>query len=512
MALLTLVHPIHGTKIAISYQEYLDDKVNGWKILGDTSSGNVFDVNAPFSTKDSNRRALGAAILPDPSGITLFGDEISSPLDIPNCELWLDAYEGPVTASWQKCQDGQTVNTWLDNSGNGRHATIQAGSPQYRATGGLDGAPGVYIGANCRMVTSGFVPSGWGNSITVFHVRSRDPSWTSALKISLSISSVNFWQGANATNNQRDITVAGLTGFTGNGSVIPRFGGVQALGIGASEAWVQGSDIGVSGSGSNATSRVAISAGSVAFSSGAVCIGGLSGSSTYDWPGAISAVIVYSRYLNDTEKRKVMTYLQTRFESKGLVICVGNSLTSGTGSTGGSTQQLSASGTNYPARLLANIGSTARVMTDAYPGRTSKQILTESPAYSSLLVGNKNTVTVVWEGANTAGIAPYESFIEQMMLCQRYRGMGAKVVICTTLYRNDTGGNAKQAELTNQSNKLIRDNWSKFADAICDLAADARLSNPDDTIYFANDKVHLTDAGYTVVESLLRPVILSLIR
>ena len=57
---------------------------------------------------------------------------------------------------------------------------------------------------------------------------------------------------------------------------------------------------------------------------------------------------------------------------------------------------------------------------------------------------------------------------------------------------------------------LIRANWATYADALADLGANANLQNSANLTYFNADGVHLTDAGYAVVTSIIDAAIASI--
>lgn len=438
-------------------------------------------------------------------------DDIASPLEIANCELWLDAKNGPVTAAWVDATDGQAVATWLDNSGNGRHATPAAGTPLFKSTEGYGGKAGVKIGATCRMVTPAFVTSGYGSAITVFCVTKEDTTLHSALKVKLSISTANFWNGNTGTTGLRDVTINGITGFSGFGGSSGELAGIDYISVGA--AAIRGTFDGVSQvvNGSQLTDTQVIG-GTIPFTNGALTIGGIAGSATYDWPGTVSEVLVFSRALSTSELRRVCTYLSQKWAVKKTVVLLGNSLVSGTGSTGGATQTASASGTNLPSRLIAAIGSTHRIRTDAYPGRTSAQIYSESPSFTGVTSDLNSSISVVWEGTNTLATTAsvVKAYDDLRRVCLLRKRPGRRVIVCTVLLRGDSGNDAKNAALTAKLNSMILANYAEFADAVVNLAADSRLQDFNSATYFDADKTHLKDAGYQVVSDLLAPAILAL--
>lgn len=452
---------------------------------------------------------------PAPDGTLTVGGYIASPLQIPNCELWLDGARGPVTAAWAAPADGAAVTTWIDSSGNARHATAATGTAYYSAAGGYGGKPGVKFGAG-RFKTPAFVTSAYAGAITVFIVSAPDTVAHTSLKCKFGIdgAGVSWYVGNNGSTGARDITISGLTGFSQNIGVCPTLGGIDCIGVGSTEVFVSTDGFGKSTSGSETSNRTAISAAATAFLNSAVHIGG-AGFNGYDWPGVISEVVVYSRYLTDTEKRQVMAYLQAKYEVLPLVNTIGNSLVSGTGTSGGPTQMISAAGTNLPSKLYGALAGLARVRSDAYPGRTLEQIIAETPAYSGIYANNYSprVVHVVWELTNTLATtgSPWRAYELLRQKCISLQNKNSRIVVGTCLPRGDSGNDAKNAALTAQLNTLIRANWQSFADGLADFAADSRLSDFTNTTYFAADKVHTTDAGVVVELGILQPVITALL-
>lgn len=434
-------------------------------------------------------------------------DDINSPLEIANCELWLDASNGPMTAAYADPTNGQTVTTWQDASGNSRHATIEAGTPTMSTTGGYNGRPGVQIGANCRMATPAFVTSGYGNAITVFCVSKAAASLHSSTKVKMSISTATFYIANIGTTGVRGVAASGLTGFTSVSGPCPSIDGIDYFSVGASAVRASTDGFGPLATSSAFTDSTAISAGSVPFTSGKVVIGGLTGDATYDWPGTISEILVFSRALSTSELRRVYNYLSAKYGKRTLSL-LGNSLTSGTGSTGGATQTQSASGTNVPSRLMASsIGSTLSIRTDAFSGRTGAQLLANTPDFSGVYGDSVGAIALIWEGTNTIGTLKsaqnaYESIRRVCMLRKRF----GRTVFVGTVLPNESAAytpTAQNTAIIDKVNTMLRANYSQFADGIIDFAADSRLSNPNDTTYFYTDKTHLNNTGYQVVADLI---------
>lgn len=468
---------------------------------------------ATMTLAEAQASVSGARVAGD--GTYALADAINSPLEIGSVAAWFAADRGPVKADWTPCAaDGDAVATWPDLSGNARHATPQAGTPTFSVAGGKNGKPAVNIGAVCRLATPAFVTSGYGNALTIFIVSKASTTLHSSLKIKASISSTNFWIGNTGTTGARDCTMNGLTGFSQVVLSQPTLDGIDCIGVGATEVRHLLDGFSALVASNNTVMRSPISAGSIPFTSGTLIIGGLSSSSTYDWPGNISEIIVFNKYLTDSEFRRVYGYLAKKYIGIPTVNILGNSLSSGTGSTGGPNQTPQAGGNNLPSLLAASLGATARVRTDAYPGRTAVQIFNESQAFSALtLTTSPKTISVVWELTNSMATqgSVYSAYEDYVRVCRAKRANGGLVVAATCLYRGDTGNNAKNTAYTNAVNALVRANWSTFADGLADVAADARMQDYNNTTYFAADKIHLTDAGYVVAESIFRPVILALL-
>jgi len=499
-----------GLGVARYYTPYMDGgpsnpEANNLELDPTTGAMQIGGAAPTPAQRASVLAGIGAdeylARSPD-TGLPSINDSVFSPLDLSGCQLWLDATQGPVTAAWETPTDGQAVTTWLDNSGNARHATVSSGSPVYLPTGGYGGGPGV----TGKMVTPAFVSAGYGNAMTMFCVSKVGASLHSALKIKVSISTASCWHGNVGTTGVRDLTLAGITGLgTGlAGGETPARDGIDYFSVGVDKVRAVTDGFGKGIGCSISTDEFTGTGGSIAFTNGAVFVGGLTGTTNFDWPGAMSEVILYSRELTRAEVRQVLRYLSEKWRSVKMVVAPGNSLTSGNGSTGGATQILLSTGTNYPGQLQALLGSSAHVRTDAYPGRTTDQIISGTPAFSGTFADHSKAVHLVWELTNTLGAtgSPLKAFESIKKACLMKSGNGAKVIVGTCLYRGDSGNDAKNAALTDQVNALVRARYTEFAHGIADFAADARLQDFTNATYFDADETHLKDAGYAVVASI----------
>jgi lysophospholipase L1-like esterase len=182
------------------------------------------------------------------------------------------------------------------------------------------------------------------------------------------------------------------------------------------------------------------------------------------------------------------------------IVCDGDSITAGDG--------LSA-GNKYPEQLQAILGNAWQVDNVGVSGQTLDNMQTTRTDVDSLYSGsNAYNVNVCFGGTNdiyfNASAATTETRVQAY--CAASRSTGFKVVVCTLLPRGDFPGTSTlpaDAETNHETRRLafntwLRANWSTFADALCDLAADARLGDDgdeDDTTYYQGDKVHPNSVG-----------------
>lgn len=223
--------------------------------------------------------------------------------------------------------------------------------------------------------------------------------------------------------------------------------------------------------------------------------------------GSIVEIMIFNRDLTDNEDRLVNDYF---FNTYGLrkkrLICDGNSLTYGTGSTGGNV---------YPNYLATSLGSTWQVFNIGVQGQVTSSMVTNAPTQIDNVLGSpyfSKDVIIVWEGTNSlnSGIDATTAFNSMVTYCRARKAAGAKVIVATCLPRSSAGVpgdfNAQRATY----NTLIRNNYQFFSDALLDVAADSRIGDDGDetnTTYYAGDNVHLNSNGYSVIADLALPVV-----
>jgi lysophospholipase L1-like esterase len=248
----------------------------------------------------------------------------------------------------------------------------------------------------------------------------------------------------------------------------------------------------------------------------ALTIGGLP-TGTFGWIGNISEVIVYNYAMSQAQQQQMLAYLNDKWGfSKRMVTCCGNSLTSGTGSSGGDPQVLSSSGAGgaYPNQLWALLGDSGYdVRVDGYSGRSLTQMVSDE-SVAAIYSGQSRgaPICVVWEITNTLTIKQSAAAAIQLLqtYCKSRQSNGYKVIVLTCLPRGDVIYAGYESDRT-VVNDFIRTNYLNFADAVVDVAADNRLQNPLNSVFFNTDKLHLKDAGYAVVASAVASAISKLL-
>ncbi|MEE4276324.1 MAG: hypothetical protein V2J16_10720 [Thermoleophilia bacterium] len=106
-----------------------------------------------------------------------------------------------------------------------------------------------------------------------------------------------------------------------------------------------------------------------------------------------------------------------------------------------------------------------------------------------------------------AGRTPAGVYRDVVTYCRARRAKGFSVVVVTLLPRTTP---AAFEQLRQRYNRLLRENWVSFCDGLADVAADGRIGDCGDNLdrtYYRKDGVHLTDAGYGVMASVVAPVL-----
>lgn len=110
----------------------------------------------------------------------------------------------------------------------------------------------------------------------------------------------------------------------------------------------------------------------------------------------------------------------------------------------------------------------------------------------------------LWEITNDLavnGLTGAQAYDEVIEYCGKVRALGGTVSVGTFIARNNAGDAADLYDRGQACNVLLRANWASPApdfDLLCDIGIDPVFllkTAADDTIYYQNDKLHLTTVG-----------------
>src|SRR6478735_900576 len=183
--------------------------------------------------------------------------------------------------------------------------------------------------------------------------------------------------------------------------------------------------------------------------------------------------------------------------TNSIIVCDGNSLTAGQGSSNVLTK-------SYPAVLasLAPFSTNGTVIYNkGVSAQTTLQMTADGTTDIDPLYNNRFTsIVIAWEGGNDIyfngnATTAYTNYVAYM---EARRAKGFRTVAFTCTPRNQTtsfGDNPTNYNIKlNTFNNLVRTNWPSFADFLVDPAVDSRLQGYSPT-YYNVDGVHFTDAG-----------------
>lgn len=483
--------------------------------------GNTGDLGAPWSGKSTELvlyQGASQAAFADVEAALALPIPPFSPSEISDLQLWMDAKQ-PMYASnggAQATAAGNQIGYVPDQSGLGRALTSGANKATYDPVG-LNGKPAANFNANAYLTSLSFLDASFATACTVFAVYSHPGGAVGQYFFGVPSNTMfGLRSGASKTVS------AGGTGLTP--TVTPP--GYVGEGTPAIFGWsYDGAEVrqtvdrfftqvgSAVSTGSSASTSKRAATGNLALS-GTLTIGGLSNNGS--WPGGVSEFLVFKRALSTDEWKQMLVYLANKWGmyETDFVMCVGNSLTSGQGSTSGDAQPVTTTGNNYPSYLQNSLGSSAVVRTDAFPGRTLDQIISGIPEYSRLIVTpsltGKNRTAIVWEGTNSLGalVSPADCWTKTATICTMLRSYGFDQILIGTVLPSGTN---PTTETNRQSyNTLVRSNFAAVADGVADFGADVTIGvagAQNNTTYYNVDKLHLKDVGYVIVASIAKTAI-----
>jgi len=212
-----------------------------------------------------------------------------------------------------------------------------------------------------------------------------------------------------------------------------------------------------------------------------------SGSQNKASRGYYSHVAVINKYVTESDLRKIYPYNQ--------VIFAGDSRTEGE---------------IYPTKAVAD--SLVAFRNKAVAGiSTATSITAAAVNVDAFYRADVKNICVMWCGVND-GTSAAQTYADLRTYCLARKAVGFKTIICTEIDAQDASRNSVNWNSTYMPalNVLLKADHS-FADGFADLSANANLMDANNTTYFNVDKVHLTDAGYSEVAAVVKPVIASLL-
>jgi lysophospholipase L1-like esterase len=370
----------------------------------------------------------------------------------------------------------------------------------YRASV-LNGKAGVeFVTAGNKVVTTSFLDSSFDTSLSVYGVVA---TANAALQVWISNQSDRLYCGS---LNEVITTQSNLSTPQTILNTMPTTGYLHAFRYDGSTQKLAVYDP------TNQYTAVSQSSSGNTLLSGAFTIGDFSAGG-FTWNGQVLEVLAYNRTLTDAEHLVVTEYLRGKYaldySATQQIKFDGNSLTAGNGASGPSFY--------YPTQCVALLAGSWDYTNLGVPGQTTTQRAADAQVQIKNKYGSHRSrnVAVLWELTNdltnTQNAATVISDFSSW--CSDVRSAGYKVVAVTCLPRSN-GGLYANFETDRQTvNTSIRANYTSYADALADVAADNRIGDfgdSDDTTYYDADKTHLNDTGYAIVASIVATAIQTL--
>lgn len=214
---------------------------------------------------------------------------------------------------------------------------------------------------------------------------------------------------------------------------------------------------------------------------------------------------IYNSGLPQADLLQITDYLSLKYaipKCTRRMVFECDSLTLGTGANVGA---------DYPAQWKAAYGNSGDYIWNYGKGGQRVSTLSEETTRADPIANTDcKTIMCFWGGVNDLGDHADATTLYNNIVAQHAarRTAGFKTVAFTILPASFVAGADETSRQTVNSN--IVSNWATFADALCDVAADARLSDYNNHTFFNADHIHLVDAGYAVVASLAQTAIASI--
>ena len=291
----------------------------------------IVDVSAAAGSKNKKITAAEArTALVTPAALAALGVGITSPLDIPNCALWLDA-------SQLSLADDAPVATWPDLSGNGYDATQATANRRPTKKTNADGYAVVRLNDAANPQRMSLTGAGLGlfrnlGACTVVAVFSPQISRTQPLagvgyiisaagvdgtvqivELDWDIVSADYeWQTSVDNTQDRQNYVIGQAG-SGITTPAPQVGLIavcavcdfehrKIMGESGDMPWISGTTYSQSAGSTTDADSFAITVG-----------GWLDGGDEHGTTGDIAELVVFQRALNARERRNLLEYLSAKW-------------------------------------------------------------------------------------------------------------------------------------------------------------------------------------------------------
>ena len=227
---------------------------------------------------------------------------------------------------------------------------------------------------------------------------------------------------------------------------------------------------------------------------------------SYFWfRGEIFEVAVFNTALDDDQINSLIQQMQaanglSAKSNSSQVVFIGDSLTAG----GPGIRPMSHC---YAWQLARQYNGAVKPLLLAVPGETiaMQQSLVTQQVVPLDLTPFVENIAIVCCGSNDIGSGRTATQVSADLaaLCSSVKTAGFKVILATITPRATAGWTSDMSTALAAVNSTLRATYSTYADALVDWAADPRLSDPTNTLYFA-DLCHTTDAGDNVKAQLVK--------